>query len=127
MATNPITRFATTLQAAIKSREVMGVIIDDTPTRSALDRVKKPTALVKEVRPNTSQGIKGDIVARMAIAPAPRKSGGISPGDEKPASDGRTIGPPDALITASKTGLGKIILIGVAVLTLIMIMGGRKS
>lgn len=107
----------------------MGVIIDDSGGATVADFIARPTAVIEETKPLVTQHIKGDIVAKMAIEPAPRKSGDIGNGNggTAPAADGQVIGPPDARITSGKMGLGAAILIGVAVLTLVVIMGGRRA
>lgn len=111
------------------TREVMGVIIDDSGGENVQDFIAKPTALVAETRPLPGQTIKDRQVAKMAIEPAPRKSGDLGNGNGGRATAGGdpTIGPPDAQITSRKLGLGGIILIGVAVLTFMMILGGKRS
>ena len=108
-------------------RTAMGVIIDNSNGQTIEDNLAPPTALVKETKPLPTQHLRGEIMARMAIDPAPRKSGTMGQPGEGTASDDKTIGPPDARITSRKLGLGGAILIGVAVLTLIMIMGRVRA
>ena len=122
-----IRNFRDTTFNPAKTREVMGVIIVDSGTETTVDKVAKPTALVPETAPLAGQDIKERQAMKMAIEPAPRKSGTLNTGGDAPASDAQVIGPPDAKITSGSPGLGKIILIGVAVLTLFVLLGGRKS
>jgi len=108
------------------TRSVMGVLIQDTGGETIMNRVMSPTKLVKETKPLVTQHLKREIVAKMSIAPAPRKSGTLG-GGSAPAADGKRIGPPDATITGRKMGLGGFILIGVAILTVLAIFsGGRR-
>lgn len=108
-------------------RQVMGVIIDDSGGQTIQDRVQKPTTLVAgAAKALRTQEIRRQIVAKMAIAPAPRKSGTLMGGNAT-AADGKRIGPPDATITSRKMGLGGMILIGVAIITVVVLMaGGRR-
>lgn len=112
---------------AQKLRSVMGVIIDDSGGQTIQNRVARPTALVAETKPLVTQHIRREIVAKMSIAPAPRKSGALGNAGDGTAGGDRTIGPPDATITSGKLGLGGMILIGVAILTLIALLGGRRG
>ena len=108
-----------------KIRQVMGVEIDESGRGAIIQNLlQSPTATGGLAKPLATQHIRKDIVAKMSIAPAPRKSGAM--GGTATADDGKRIGPPDATITGRKMGLGGMILIGVAILTVIALIGGRR-
>ena len=116
-------------RAIRKTRNVMGVIIDDSGGQTIQNRLASPTAVMGLATPLRTQHIRKNIVAKMSIPAAPRKSGTLG-GRDATAADGRKIGPPgagaDATITGRKMGLGGMILIGVAIITVIALLGGRR-